>query len=122
METANAAKDQTPAGIEDVVRSVRELARSTRTVGLDAANIVERELAMVISISERIRDTTLSPEILHKSRSKPLPAALRRDAHRALDLVADVASVAFVSASDFVEALLDERRPALSVTAAPHHH
>lgn len=111
METASGTKLENLTGLEDVVRSVRELARSTRDVGLDAAHLMERELSMVITLSERIRDTTLSPEILHKSRAQPLPAALRRDVHRAVDLVADVASVAYVSATDFFEGLIEERRP-----------
>jgi hypothetical protein len=99
-----------PMGLEDVLRSVRELARSTQIVGSEASHILERELGMVIGISERIRDKTLSPEILHEARTAPLPAAIRRDVHRAVDLVADVASVVYVSASDFVAGLIDERR------------
>ena len=118
MATASTSKLDNPTGLEDVVRSVRELARSTRTVGLDAAHIVERELAMVMTISERIRDNTLSTDILQKARSKPLLANLRQDAHRAVDLVADVASVAYVTASDFFEGLIDERRPKHAASAA----
>jgi hypothetical protein len=118
METANASKHENPTGLEDVIRSVRELARSTRSVGLDAAHIVEREIGVVMGISERIRDNTFSTEILHKARSEPLMANLRQDTHRAVDLFADFTSVAFVIVSDFVDGFLDERRPKLASGAA----
>lgn len=110
MEAAKTGLTMERTGLEDVVQSVRALARATRAVGLDAGQVLERELAMAITISERLRDSTISREALEKSRQQPLAAALRRDAHRALDLVADAAGVAVVSSFDLLGGFIDERR------------
>lgn len=107
-----------PTGLEDVIRSVRALARTTRGMGEAAADIMERELAMAITISERIRDQVVSAEALKQAREEPLPARLRDDAHRAVDLFADAASVIYVNTIRFFEGLTDERRPALTTAAA----
>ena len=48
------------AGLEDVVRSVRSLAQSTRTLGARAGSVAERELAMAINISAQLRDEVLN--------------------------------------------------------------
>lgn len=106
--------EEKPTGLEDVTRSVRALARATRSVGESAADVIERELAMAINISEQIRDRVVSPDMLAEARSEGLPARLRDDAHRALDLVADVGSIAYTSVLEFLERFADERRPALA--------
>lgn len=109
--------EEKPTGLEDVTRSVRALARATRSVGESAADVIERELAMAINISEQIRDRVISPDMLAEARSEGLPARLREDAHRALDLVADVGSIAYTSLLEFLERFTDERRPALASAA-----
>lgn len=100
-------------GLEDVVRSVRGSARTARVLGEDIAGILERELAMVISISENIRDDVISENALSQARKEHLPARLRNDAHRLVDLAADTGSVMYVSAINFFENLTDESRPPL---------
>ncbi|WP_225031054.1 hypothetical protein [Paraburkholderia sp. XV] len=104
-----------PTGLEDVVRSVRTLARDARHLGESAALVLERELAMAVSISEKLRDSTISAEALKRGRDEPLPGALRRDMHRAVDLVADVGSVAYTTLVRMIEGFVDEPRPPLAV-------
>ena len=112
MTTIDANSSQNTAdGLVDVVRSVRSLARTSRTLGEDTANIMERELAMAISISERIRNDVVSDQALEEARKEPLPARLRDDAHRVLDLVADAGSLLYVNSIKFFEVLTDEQRP-----------
>jgi hypothetical protein len=117
MENASLIIEK-PAGLEDVIRSVRILTRNTRQLGESTASVLERELAMAISISEHLRDGTFSKETLKKARNEPLPAALRRDVHRSVDLVADMASVAYTILIGLVEAFVDQPRPPLISASA----
>ena len=114
METLNRSviKEQ-PTGLGDVTRSVRAVVRATRTVGEASADVLERELAMAISISEQIRDNVISEKMLEKTRTDGLPARLRTDAHRTVDLIADIGSILYNSALTFLEKYADDRRPAL---------
>ncbi|MDZ4719361.1 MAG: hypothetical protein SH847_12975 [Roseiflexaceae bacterium] len=105
--------EESLTGIEDVARSLRQLARSTSDLGGAAADVLERELAMAIKISQQVRDRSISPEMLKRVRSEGLPARLRKDAHDVVDLVADLTSVVAVSAFDLLNDFVDERRPAL---------
>ena len=114
METLSKSviKEQ-PTGLEDVTRSVRAVVRATRTVGEASADVLERELAMAISISEQIRDNVISEKMLEKTRTEGLPARLRTDAHRSVDLIADIGSILYNSTLTFLEKYADDRRPAL---------
>lgn len=105
---------ENPTGIEDVVHSLRVSARTARILGEDLASIVERELAMAISISEKLRDEIVSENALAEARKAHLPARLREDAHRLVDLSADASSLLYVIVIKFFENLTDERRPLLS--------
>ncbi|MDO8706681.1 MAG: hypothetical protein Q7J84_17225 [Sulfuricaulis sp.] len=111
MNTTTAGFEETPTGLEDVIRSVRALARTTRSLTEEAGHVAERELAMAITISEQLRDNVLNKEGLERARAEKLPAKLRQDAHRMVDLFADVAAVAFATTVRFVENFTDERRP-----------
>lgn len=111
MNTTTANFEETPTGLEDVIRSVRALARTTRNLTEGAGHVVERELAMAITISEQLRDNLLTKEVLERARAEKLPAKLRQDTHRMVDLFADVTAVAFTTAVRFVENFVDERRP-----------
>lgn len=101
-------------GLEDVTRSLRVLTRSSRDLVIDGGEVLERELAMAISLSERLRDESLSPEVLKRARSGRLNRQFRDDAHRVVDLVADVGGVAAVQAVRFVEQFADQPRPRLA--------
>lgn len=116
QEAERASVDrETGAGLADVMRSVRALARESRQIVTDAGEVLDREVAMAISISERLRDETLSPEILKEARSGRLTSAARGNAHRIIDLLADTGGAATVVALRFVERIADEpRRPAAS--------
>jgi butyrate kinase len=111
---AESVVTEQPTGLEDVTRSVRAVLRATRSVGEASADVLERELAMAISISEQIRDKVVSEKMLKEARSEGLPARLRSDAHRALDLAADTGAIFYNSALTFLEKFADERREPLA--------
>lgn len=114
METLDkSVVNEQPTGLEDITRSLRAVVRATRTVGEASADVVERELSMAISISEQIRDNVVSKKILEETRTRGLPARLREDAHRSIDLIADVGTILYNSTLTFLEKYADERRPAL---------
>jgi len=116
---AESVVKEQPTGLEDVTRSVRAVMRASRAVGEASADVLERELAMAISISEKIRDNVFSEKMLEEARTEGLPARLRSDAHRALDLAADAGAIVYNSALAFLENFADERRaPLASLNAA----
>jgi hypothetical protein len=102
-------------GLEDVTRSVRALLRSTRNLGTASLEVLERELAMAISISEGIRDDIVSREALERVRSEGVMAKFRLDSHRVVDLALDAGSLAVNSGLEFLENFADRRRPPLAV-------
>lgn len=113
-DAANAGSraDARPAaGLEDVTAAVRVLARNSRDLVTDAGAVLEREMAMAIEMSERLRDETVSRQLLKQARSLRVQADLRDDAHRVVDLVADAIGVASVSVVRFAERMADEPRP-----------
>lgn len=102
------------AGLEDVIRSVRVLARNARELVEDAGGVAERELAMLLTVAEDTRDRLASKEVLELGRTQPLFRALRADAHRALDLGFDLASTGYVVMTGALESFLDQPRPAIA--------
>lgn len=120
--TAESVVTEKPTGLEDVTRSVRAVLRATRSVGEASADVLERELAMAINISEQIRDNVVSEKMLKEARTEGLPARLREDAHRALDLVADTGAIFYNNALTFLEKFADERRqPLASLNTVSHN-
>lgn len=101
------------AGLEDVIRAVRDLARRTRGLAEDAAGVVERELAMALTAAEQMRDAVTSPKALEEARAMPVLARLRSDGHRTVDLGMDFVATAYVFSVRFVEGFLDTPRPAV---------
>lgn len=106
------------AGLDDVTRSVRTLARSSRDLLTDAGGVLERELSMAVSVSERLRDDAISQERLTDARSLRVQSGVRDSAHRVVDLVADAFGVATITVSRFSESMIEQPRP--QVPAAPH--
>jgi len=98
---------------EDIVSSLRRVTRTGHELVIEANEVLERELAMAVSISERIRDRTFTEEALNEARAGRLHARLRDDAHRALDVVADLGGVGASSAIRFIEQFAVEGRPPL---------
>ena len=107
MATPGNVEAQTRETVEQLSRSVATLLKTGRTVVNASANVVERELAMVIRISEALRDETISRETLERARKEPIPAQFREDLHKAVDLMVDVAAVAGFMAFRFVDSLAD---------------
>ncbi|HLA43846.1 MAG TPA: hypothetical protein VJZ27_10440 [Aggregatilineales bacterium] len=105
------SRTQDTIGLEDLTRSVRGLARSTRNLGEATFDVAERELNMAIRISEQIRDSVVSKDAIEKARKSPIASSVRDDAHRIVDLVADVGIVVAQSAVEFLERFADDRRP-----------
>jgi hypothetical protein len=113
IKTTVQADDRT--GLEDVLRAARQLARETRGLAESAAGVVERELAMALSVAESLRDRLVSEEALRRSREHPLMSRLRTDAHRAVDLGMDVVATSYVFGVDLVENFVDKPRPAMDL-------
>lgn len=116
--STTATKPGDAAGLQDLTRSVRVLARSSRDLINDAGGVLERELAMVVEVSERLRDQTVSEELLREGREVRVLSGLRRSAHSFVDLAADAVGVATVSAVRFGEAMVDQPRPEPKALAA----
>ena len=110
-----AASDRT--GLEDVIVAVRNLARQTRGLAEDAAGVLERELAMALTVAESLRDQVVSAKALEKARENPLMSRVRVDVHRAVDLGMDALSTGYVFGVELLETAVDQPRPALSVRA-----
>jgi hypothetical protein len=118
VATAANATTEPAAGLEDVVRAARTLARSTRDLGTDTARVAERELAMAIRIATGLRDQVISKETLAEARKNELASRLRQDAHDIVDLVMDAGAVSMITATRFFERFVDEGRPAITTGAA----
>lgn len=116
--STNATKPGDAAGLQDLTRSVRVLARSSRDLITDAGGVLERELAMVVEVSERLRDETVSDELLREGRQVRVLSGLRRSAHSFVDLAADAVGVVTVSAVRFGEAMVDQPRPEPTAASA----
>ena len=116
--TANTETQAQNVGLEDVAQSVRGLLRSTRNLGTSSLEVVERELAMAISISEQIRDGLVTPQALERSRKQGLISQFRNDAHRTVDLAIDAGGLVFNTALDFLEKFADTRRRPLPIDSA----
>lgn len=103
----NRVDEQTRATVEELSRSLRALVHTGRAVADSSTNVVERELAMVIRISEALRDDIFSKELLEKARQEPIPARFREDLHRAADLIVDLGAIAQLTITSFVESFAD---------------
>lgn len=112
---SEAAIDRT--GLEDVIVAVRNLARQTRGLAEDAGGVLERELAMALSVAESLRDKVVSAKALEQARAHPLLSRVRVDAHRAVDLGMDALSTGYVFGVELVETVVDKPRPALATRA-----
>ncbi len=104
-------------GLEDVIVAVRNLARQSRGLAEDAAGVLERELAMALTVAETLRDKVVSAKALEQARAHPLLARVRTDAHRAVDLGMDALSTSYVFGIELVETAIDRPRQALTVRA-----
>jgi hypothetical protein len=106
------------AGVEDVMRSVRVLARQARELVEQTGGVAERELAMLLTVAEDARDRLLSEESLRKSRAHGLFKPLRADAHRAVDLGFDAVVTVYCFAVETVENFLDQPRTTTATITA----
>lgn len=110
--------DADRTGLEDVLVAVRNLARQTRGLAEDSVGVLERELAMALTVAESLRDKVVSAKALEQARAHPLLARVRNDAHRAVDLGMDALSTTYVFGVELVETVVDRPRPALVVRSA----
>jgi hypothetical protein len=93
------------SGVDDIGRSLGKLVDSSFHLAETGAEVMERELALVIRLSQRVRDQVISAELLAQARKQPIPARFREDAHAVVDLVADVGAVFFQSSINFIDGL-----------------
>lgn len=112
------SSDTDRTGLEDVLRAVRNLARQSRGLAEDAAGVLERELAMGLSVAEALRDKVISAKALEQARAHPLLSRVRSDAHRAVDLSMDALSTGYVFGVDLVESVIDRPRTELPASNA----
>ena len=105
-------------GLEDVLRSARQLARESRGLAESTAGVLERELAMALTVAESLRDKLVSPAALEQSRAHPLMARLRTDAHRVVELGMDALATSYVFGVDLVENFVDRPRPEIEIARA----
>ena len=103
----NNVDEQARATVEELSRSVRALVQTGRTVTDATANVLERELAMVVRISEALRDDIFSKELLEQARKEPIPARFRADLHKGADLIADLAAIGQLTTTRFIESFAD---------------
>jgi hypothetical protein len=111
----NVARGNERIGLEDVVRAARHLARETRGLAESTAGVLERELAMALTVAESLRDKLVSPDALRQSRAHPLMARLRTDAHRAVELGMDALATGYVFGVDLVENFVDRPRAEVEI-------
>lgn len=104
---AGAFEEQTRATVEELSKSLRTLVRSGRTVADAAGNVMERELAMAIRISEALRDDVFSKELLERARQEPLAVRMRENLHGAADLIGDLGALAYHTFFRFVDSFAD---------------
>jgi hypothetical protein len=115
------ARDEPPVartGLEDLTRTAGQVARSGRDLITDVGEMLERELAMAVSISERLRDQTVSQQMLSEARSLRVQSSVRDSAHHIVDLIADAVGVTTLTIARFGEQLADEPRPPLRARQA----
>lgn len=91
-----AQKSEREGSFDDVSRSLKAVIRSSQHVGENTLDFVSKELAMAVKLSEQIRDEVFSAELLEEARTNSVAASFRATAHRAVDVAADVGSVAYV--------------------------
>jgi hypothetical protein len=94
---------------DEVSRSLKAVVRSSQHLGENTLEFVSRELAMAVKLSEQIRDEVFSAELLEEARQNSVAASFRASAHRAVDVAADVGSVAYVLALHAAGALAGKR-------------
>jgi hypothetical protein len=96
-------------GAQEIARSLGALADSSIRLVETGADVMERELALVIRLAQRVRDQVISADLLAEARKQPVPAKFREDAHAIVDLVADVAAVIVQSSVNFVDGLTSRK-------------
>lgn len=100
-------------GLEDVVAAVRTLTRSGLSLIESGGDVLERELSMVVKLSEQLRDRVVKPETLDGARSNEFYSRLRADAHQLVDVLADAGTVAVLSAIELATQVAEELPPAV---------
>lgn len=113
-ENTAGAIPELATGMDELSRSLGVLALSARNLGLSTADMLEREMAMAIAISNQVRYAAISEQMLRRVREEGLPAKLRRDAHEIVDLVADIGFSVAVSVDDLLRGFVLSQRPPLA--------
>ena len=106
--TTQPTVSEKPTGLEDVMQSVQDLARSASDLGKVSANVVERELALAVKISAQLRDDVISKETLEEARKQELPAKLRKDAEDTINLIADFGAIMLLTVTRFLKNFTDQ--------------
>jgi hypothetical protein len=98
------------AGLEDVIRSAARLADQVRELVTSAGSVTEREVAMLATIAEDVRDRVIAAERLKVAREDGVLAGFRRSTHRAVDLGFDLVGTVVTAATDALDAFINTPR------------
>lgn len=119
MSTQSQAGTILQDGADTVASALGTLVQSSFRLGETTAGVIERELALTISLSQRIRDQIVSADTLARARQEQLPARFREDAHAAVDLVADAGALLFHSALLFVDGMVGRTKSTEAFLVTP---
>ncbi len=108
--TATHTENKTSGGIENVAKSARTLLRSLSGLSTTSLKMIERELAVAISVSEQIRDGLVTPLALESTRKKEVVNQFRADAHRAVDMAIDAGGLVLNIGLDFLDKFAEPNR------------
>ena len=98
--------------IDDILRALRSVGRSSGAVVNASGNALALELDMAIRLSEQIRDSVINPATLAELRQQELHERIRTDAHRFVDIIADFGGVAVLQVVHFADSFLGSRNVA----------
>lgn len=100
------------AGLEDVIRAAAKLAEQARELATNAGSVTEREIAMLTTIAEDVRDKVIAQDRLKLAREDQVLQGLRRSTHRVVDLAFDTAGTLTTAAIDVIGAIVNTPRTA----------
>ena len=98
-------------GLDDVIEALQSVTRGGGRLAESGGNLIERELNMVIGLSEEVRDSLISAQALKEARAQPLNGRLRKDGHRVVDLLVDIGGVTVHGAIRAADTFFAQRPP-----------
>ena len=104
------SENRDEADLAGVIRAAGRLAQQAQELVYDVGSVAEREVAMIATIAEDVRDRVIAAERLKQARDDEVLAGFRKSAHRVIDLGFDVAGTILTAATDALGAFAGARR------------